>query len=355
MRGAVVIASGGTGGHMFPAIALGDALERRGHRVAYAVDARGARYLPPSAHHWLVTAASPSGSFVQRVQGIVRLGLGLVATLARFVAARPRAVAAFGGYASVPTGFAAGLLRVPLVLHEQNAVFGRAHRLLLRFAAAVALTFDPTAGAPAVGRRVGVVGNPVRGGFRPSALRLGSDGTLRVLVVGGSQGATAFADVLPAALALLTPEERRRVRLTQQCRPEDLDRVRSAHAELGVEAVTAAFFDDMPQRLDAADLVVTRAGASAVAEILLVGRPAILVPYAFAADDHQRANARNLEAAGAALVIDPDDFTGPVLAAALRRVLAEPAALVAMGAAAQRLAHPDAAERLADAVEEAMR
>ncbi len=355
MRGAVVIASGGTGGHMFPAIALGDALERRGHRVAYAVDARGARYLPAEAASWQVTAASPSGSAIARLRGLLFLGLGVLASLGRFALARPKAVAAFGGYASVPTGVAAGLLRVPLVLHEQNAVFGRAHRLLLRFARTVALSFEPTAGAPAVGRLARVVGNPVRSGFGPAPLALVEAAPLRVLVVGGSQGATVFAEVVPAALALLTTDERARVALVQQCRPEDVHRVREACAELGVAADAAAFFDDMPERLRAADLVVTRAGASAVAETLVVGRPMVLVPYAHAADDHQRANARHLEAGGAGLVIDPDAFTGEALAAVLRRLLAEPRRLLAMAEAAGRLAHPDAAERLADMVEEAMR
>ncbi|MFW5679351.1 MAG: undecaprenyldiphospho-muramoylpentapeptide beta-N-acetylglucosaminyltransferase [Pseudomonadota bacterium] len=354
MKGAIVIASGGTGGHMFPAIALGDALARRGHRVAYAVDRRGARYLDAGAPRWLVRAGSPSGSPLRRLQGLLLLALGFAASLARFALARPRSVVAFGGYAAVPTGLAAGLLRIPLVLHEQNAVFGRAHRLLVRFARTVALSFEPTAAAPAAGRLTPVVGNPVRAGFAPAPYQRAPDGPLRVLVVGGSQGATAFADVVPAAVAALEPAERDRLDLVQQCRPEDLERVRARYAELGLRAETASFFDDMPERLATADLVVTRAGASAVAEILVVGRPSILVPYAHAADDHQRANARSLAQAGAACLIDPSVFTGETLALTLAHLLRTPDELVAMAEAARRLARPDAAERLADVVEESL-
>ncbi|TVQ29381.1 MAG: undecaprenyldiphospho-muramoylpentapeptide beta-N-acetylglucosaminyltransferase [Geminicoccaceae bacterium] len=351
MRGAVVIASGGTGGHMFPAVALGDALERRGQKVAYAVDARGLRYLPEGARHWQVQASSPTGSLAQKLQGLLVLGLGFAQSLVRFLIARPKAVAAFGGYAAVPTGLAAGLLRVPLVLHEQNAVFGRAHRLLLRFARTVALSFEPTAGAPATGR---LVGNPVRAGFAPSPWRHAPDQPIRLFVVGGSQGASAFADVVPAAITALG-DEARRLRVTQQCRPEDLERVRMSYAEAGIDAETASFFDDMPARLEAADLVLTRAGASAVAETLVVGRPMLLVPYKFAADDHQRANAKALEAEGAALVIDPDAFTAEALTQALDGLLDAPERLARMAAAAAGLARVDAAETLADLVVEASR
>ncbi len=353
MRGRIVIASGGTGGHMFPAIAVGQVLERRGHRVAYAVDARGARYLPGEAERFLVAAASPSGGPLRRLAALAALAAGLARDLTRFLRGRPCAVAAFGGYASVPTGLAAALLRVPLVLHEQNAVLGRAHRLLLRFAEVLALTFEPTAAAPAAGRFAVVVGNPVRGEFRPRPAPAGP--SRRLFVVGGSQGATSFADVVPAAVARLDPALRQRLEVVQQGRPEDVERVEQAYGALAQKAEVVAFFDDMPERLAAADLVVSRAGASAVAEILVVGRPAILVPYPHAADDHQRANARALAAGGAAIALDPDDFTPASLAAALTRLLGEPETLDAMRRAAAAMARPDAAERLADLVLEAAR
>jgi UDP-N-acetylglucosamine--N-acetylmuramyl-(pentapeptide) pyrophosphoryl-undecaprenol N-acetylglucosamine transferase len=272
--------------------------------------------------------------------------------LARLVVRRPQAVAAFGGYASVPTGVAAGLLRVPLVLHEQNAVLGRAHRLMLRFAPRVATSFPETRGVPGDVTNA-FVGNPVRAAFHGVAAD-GTGGRFRLFVVGGSQGARAFADVLPAAIGRLPEAIRARLDVVQQCRPEDVERVRRAYADLDVAAELAAFFDDMPARLAAADLVVSRAGASAVAEFLVVGRPALLVPYPYAADDHQRANARALAEAGAAVAVDPDEATAERLGSVLADLASAPERLAAMAAAARRLARPDAAERLAAHVEEMM-
>jgi UDP-N-acetylglucosamine--N-acetylmuramyl-(pentapeptide) pyrophosphoryl-undecaprenol N-acetylglucosamine transferase len=353
MTRAILIASGGTGGHMFPAAALGAALERRGHAVRYAVDRRGGRYLEPGAERFVVPAASPSGAPARRLVAIATLAVGLALSLVRLALKRPAAVAAFGGYASVPTGVAAGLLRVPLVLHEQNAVLGRAHHLLSRFAERIATSFPETRGVPA-DKAVDVVGNPVRAAFHDLPAPLPHDG-VRLFVVGGSQGARVFADVLPDAIARLAPETRARLGVVQQCRAEDLERVERAYAELGVEAELAAFFDDMPARLAAADLVVSRAGASAVAEILLVGRAAVLVPYPYAADDHQRANARALDAAGAAVAVDPEAATAERLGAVLGELLGDPARLGAMATAARGLARADAAERLADRVEEVAR
>jgi UDP-N-acetylglucosamine--N-acetylmuramyl-(pentapeptide) pyrophosphoryl-undecaprenol N-acetylglucosamine transferase len=353
MTGKILIASGGTGGHMFPATALGAALERRGHAVRYAVDRRGARYLDAGAEHFLVPAASPSGSPTKRLAGIATLGLGLVLALARLTVRRPAAVAAFGGYASVPTGVAAGLLRVPLVLHEQNAVLGRAHRLLLRFARRVATSFPDTRGVP-VGTPSDFVGNPVRAAFHDLPAAAPHAG-VRLFVVGGSQGARVFADLLPEAIGRLDPATREGLAVVQQCRAEDLARVQRAYADLGVAAELASFFDDMPARLAAADLVVSRAGASAVAEILVVGRAAVLVPYPYAADDHQRANARALEAAGAAVALDPETVTTERLALVLAELLADPERIAAMAASAHALARTDAAERLADRVEEVRR
>jgi UDP-N-acetylglucosamine--N-acetylmuramyl-(pentapeptide) pyrophosphoryl-undecaprenol N-acetylglucosamine transferase len=352
MSRAVLIASGGTGGHMFPALALGAALERRGHTVRYAVDRRGARYLGDGATRALVPAASPTGAPLKRLAAMATLALGLVQSLARVALSRPAAVAAFGGYASVPTGVAAGLLRVPLMLHEQNAVLGKAHRLLRRFARRIATSFPETRGAP--GGVASFVGNPVRHAFHDLTDRRPHEGA-RLFVVGGSQGARVFSDILPEAVGRLPAEVRAGLAIVQQCRPEDLQRVERAYAELGVTAELAAFFDDVPARLAAADLVVSRAGASAVAEILVVGRASVLVPYPYAADDHQRANARALAEAGAAVAVDPDDATPERLAAALEELIAEPARLERMEAAARGLARPDAAERLADEVEEVMR
>ena len=352
MTRAVLITSGGTGGHMFPTTALGAALERRGHAVRFAVDRRGTRYLPAGAAHDHVLAASPSGSLPRRLAGLAALALGLAVSLVRLTLRRPAAVAAFGGYASVPTGLAAGLLRVPLVLHEQNAVLGRAHRLLLRFAARIATSFPETAGVPA-GRASAFTGNPVRADFHATPEPPAGD-AVRLFVVGGSQGARVFSEVLPAAIGRLPAALRTRLRLVQQCRPEDLAGVEATYAELGVAAELAPFFDDVAARLAAADLVVSRAGASAVAELLVVGRPAVLVAYPYAADDHQRANARALEAAGAAVAVDPAEATAERLAGVLAELVDDAGRRRAMATAARRLGRPDAAERLAELVEEVM-
>ena len=350
----IVIAAGGTGGHMFPALALGHELLARGQAVTFLTDRRGARFLDAGLTVALIDAGSPSGTFAQRVTGLARLGRGLVQSLALFRKLRPAAAAAFGGYACVPAAVAAAVGRVPLLVHEQNAVFGRANRLVARFAKRLALSFADTAALPdrrECGRLL--VGNPVRPGFAgtPAAyIPPRADGPVRLLVMGGSQGARLFSDVVPATLALLPAALRARITLAQQCRPEDLERVRAAYADLGLTPELAPFFTDAPQRIAAAHLVITRAGASTVAELLACGRPSLLVPYAHAADDHQRANATRLEAAGAAVMVPQPEATAARLAAMLGELLGDPARLESMAAAARDLARPDAAVTLADAV-----
>ncbi len=356
MSRSIVIAAGGTGGHMFPALALARALGERGERPVLVCDARGARYVGTEVEHRVIRAASPSGAVTARLGAMLRLGQGFAQALLILRRLRPAAVAAFGGYASVPVALAAQLLRVPVLVHEQNAVLGRANRLIARRAAGLALTFAETAGAEAIpaARRM-VTGNPVR---TEIARRCGQvyevprpDQPFRLLVVGGSQGARVFSDVLPGALALLSPQLRGRMQLTQQCRPEDLDRVADAYAEIGFEAELKAFFEDLPERLARAHLVVSRSGASSVAELVALGRPAILVPFRLAADDHQRANAEVLTAAGAAQLIAEAELTPERLASALDTLLAQPEQLAAMARRARALAGDDAARALADAVQ----
>ena len=350
----IVIAAGGTGGHMFPALALGRELLARGQPVAFLTDRRGARFLDAGLEVTLVDAGSPSGSLRQRLTGMARLGRGLVQSLSFFRKARPAAAAAFGGYACVPTAVAAACGRVPLLVHEQNAVFGRANRLVARFAARLALSFADTAALPdrpVAGRLV--VGNPVRPDFGEASRTYAApaaDGPVRLLVMGGSQGARLFSDVVPAALALLPLTLRSRIELAQQCRPEDLERVGQHYAALGMRVELAAFFADAPRRMKAAHLVVSRSGASTVAELLACGRPSLLVPYAHAADDHQRANAARLEAAGAALVVPQQDADATRLATVIGDLLVEPHLLTGMAEAARGLARPDAAHTLADAM-----
>jgi UDP-N-acetylglucosamine--N-acetylmuramyl-(pentapeptide) pyrophosphoryl-undecaprenol N-acetylglucosamine transferase len=350
----VVIAAGGTGGHMFPALAVAEAIGRRGATVTLVTDTRGARFVPAATGCRVISAGSPFGELASRLRGMALLLRGALQSLGLVRSLSPAAAALFGGYASAPVGVAAAMRGVPLLVHEQNAVFGRANRLVARFARIVALSFDETRALPGADRATRLVtGNPVRPGFAvtpasSSAVTRGD--RFHVLVLGGSQGARVFSDVLPAAIARLAPTVRDRLAIAQQCRPEDLDRVRGAYAAVPFHAELATFFDDVPARMAASDLLIARSGASTVAEILALARPSILVPYPFAADDHQTANAAALAGAGAALLLPQPELTPDRLAAELAALLAEPSRLSAMTAAAANLARPDAAERLADAV-----
>jgi UDP-N-acetylglucosamine--N-acetylmuramyl-(pentapeptide) pyrophosphoryl-undecaprenol N-acetylglucosamine transferase len=352
----VVIAAGGTGGHIYPALSLAAELRARGQPVIVACDARGARYVGADFEHRLIQAGSPSGRLSARLRGLGRLAIGLAQSLRLLRGARPGAVAAFGGYAAVPIGLAAAMLRIPLLVHEQNAVLGRANRLIARRAARLALTFAATRGAEDVPTtRQVVTGNPVRAevaalrnrAYRPPA----PDQTLRVLVVGGSQGARVLSEMVPAAIACLGKPERTRLELTQQCRPEDLERVASAYAGLGLRAELAGFFDDLPKRMTEAHLIVSRAGASSVAELLALGRPALLVPYRFAADDHQRANAVAVSRAGAGWLLEEAKLDAEALAGKLRIALDQPEQLSELAHRAKELGRIDASSALADEVQ----
>jgi UDP-N-acetylglucosamine--N-acetylmuramyl-(pentapeptide) pyrophosphoryl-undecaprenol N-acetylglucosamine transferase len=248
---------------------------------------------------------------------------------------------------------AAGLSGIPTIIHEQNAVLGRANRRLARGAAAFALSFAATRGVEAFpGVAVELVGNPVRADI--AALRdrpyAPPRGTIELLIMGGSLGAHIFADIVPAAFAALDPALRRRFRVTQQCRREDIEATQAAWRALDMAAELAPFFNDVPARLARAHLVVCRAGASTVAELTTAGRPALYVPYPHAADDHQTANARAIEAAGGAWVLPQPEFTAGALAGWLEAAAEEPETLARVAAAARAAAHPDAAERLADLV-----
>lgn len=350
-----LIASGGTGGHMFPAMALARALQDRGAAVHLVCDRRGARYLDGSLPHSVIRAASPSGGMWARLTGLAALAAGTGQVLGQTLSRRPQAIAAFGGYASAPAVAAAALTGTPLMVHEQNAVLGKVNRSLAKRARVLALTFADTERVPESLRpKLRVVGNPVRPAI--AAVRAAPypvfDGKLRVLVLGGSQGARVLSDVWPAALALLAADERARLSLVQQCRPEDLERVRAAYDRLGVEAELAAFFDDVPARIAACHVMVSRSGASTVAELMAIGRPALLVPFAAAADDHQRANAERLVARLAAEMVLQPAFTGEVLADRLRAWLQVPAVLADMAAHARAMALDDAAERMAETLAE---
>jgi UDP-N-acetylglucosamine--N-acetylmuramyl-(pentapeptide) pyrophosphoryl-undecaprenol N-acetylglucosamine transferase len=273
---------------------------------------------------------------------------------------QPSAVVGFGGYPTVPPVLAATLRNIPTVIHEQNAVMGRANRLLASRVSAIATGFPGAlAGRPKLAAKATRTGNPVRPAVVAAAATPyaapETAGPLRLLVFGGSQGARVMADVVPAAVERLEPHLQMRLAVVQQAREEDLARVKAAYARARVAAEAAPFFADLPARIAASHLVIARAGASTVAELAAIGRPAILVPLPHALDQDQSANAGVLEQAGGAMRLQQSDFTADRLAAEISALASAPQKLVAMAAAARSQGALDAAERLADLVLNTMR
>ncbi|CAO3422503.1 undecaprenyldiphospho-muramoylpentapeptide beta-N-acetylglucosaminyltransferase [Azospirillum doebereinerae] len=354
----IVLAAGGTGGHIFPAEALARELLARGRAVALVTDRRGHAFgdsLPEVPVH-RIRAASPGSGILGKAKAALQMGLGLLEARALLRRLGPAAVVGFGGYPSVPTVYAAAHAKIPALLHEQNAVLGRANRMLIAGAERLAVAFTGVTRIDEAGRaKIVRTGNPVRpavAAHRAAPYAAPAEGgPVHLLVMGGSQGARIFSEMVPQALARLPESLRARIHLSQQCRPEDLEAARHALAPLGLGGLELqSFFRDVPDRLAGCHLAVTRAGASTIAELTCVGRPAILVPYPHATDDHQTANARQLAEAGAAWLVAQPDFTAEALAGRLAGLLAEPAALAAAAAAAHRWGSADAAASLADAV-----
>jgi UDP-N-acetylglucosamine--N-acetylmuramyl-(pentapeptide) pyrophosphoryl-undecaprenol N-acetylglucosamine transferase len=356
----IVIAAGGTGGHFFPAEALALELAERGHRIALMCDARsgGLRSVVfGSGDRYILAGAGVAGrGAVRAMRGGIGIAAGTIQATRILARAGAAAVVAFGGYPSVAPVLGARLLgrrRPAVILHEQNAVLGRANRLLSRYADAIALSHVATTHLPA-GRRFVVTGNPVRPAIASWSLReyaMPLD-VIELLVLGGSLGARVLSDVVPAAIAMLPEALRARIRMTQQCRAEDIARVGRAYVEAGVPAETETFFADVDERLSRAHLVIARAGASTVAELAVIGRPSILVPLPGAIDDHQTANARALADAGGAWLMPQPQFDAPALAAKLLEVLENPTRLAVAAERSASLGHTDATRALADLVEE---
>jgi UDP-N-acetylglucosamine--N-acetylmuramyl-(pentapeptide) pyrophosphoryl-undecaprenol N-acetylglucosamine transferase len=354
----VVIAAGGTGGHFFPAEALASELLTRGHRIVLMTDARSgalnSAVFADCEQHILYGAGIAGRGALRGAAAIGSLAAGVVQARKLLSRLDASAIVGFGGYPCVPPILAAGLLkrRPSVVLQEQNAVLGRANRFLARRADCLALGFEGTERLPA-GTEAIVTGNPVR----PAVAALAGiayvppSHRINLPILGGSLGARVFSDIVPDAVRSLPDSLRTRLSIVQQCRPEDLDRVRAGYADAGIATDLAAFFPDVADRLAAAHLVIARAGASTVAELAVAGRPSILVPLPGAIDDHQSANARALLRAGAALVTPQSRFTAESLAEQLNHLLPAPALLAAAAAGARSQARADAALRLADVVE----
>jgi UDP-N-acetylglucosamine--N-acetylmuramyl-(pentapeptide) pyrophosphoryl-undecaprenol N-acetylglucosamine transferase len=351
----VIVAAGGTGGHLFPAEAVAVALSRRGVTVDLVTDERASRYgeFPGRATH-IVPSATLAGRNPFHIAGAVsRLCSGAMRALLLYGRLRPVVVVGFGGYPTIPPLAAAVLRGIPAVIHEQNGVLGRANRLLARRVRTIATGFRGLlADDPRLAAKVTHTGNPIRPAVVEAAATPypGADGPLRILVFGGSQGARVMADVVPPAIELVPVAVRARLSVTQQARDEDIERVRSAYRRFGVAAEVEPFFRDLPFRMAASHLVISRSGASTVAELAAIGRPAILVPLPHALDHDQRANASMLDQAGGAIMIEQTQFTPDRVAAEIAQLAASPEKLAEMAAAARNQGVLDGADRLADLV-----
>jgi UDP-N-acetylglucosamine--N-acetylmuramyl-(pentapeptide) pyrophosphoryl-undecaprenol N-acetylglucosamine transferase len=360
MRKIAVVAAGGTGGHLFPAQALAEALIARGWRIVLASDERVAAFaesFPAEQRIGLSARTFRRRDPVDMALAGAAIVRGMMQARRAFRVIDPAVVVGFGGYPSVPGLLAAITQGRPTVIHEQNAVMGRANRQLAGRVRTVACAFPVLQKAPpAVARRAVVVGNPVRPEIRALADEAycapDPDSPIRLLVTGGSQGARLLSELVPAAIAALPEPLRNRLRVQQQTRPESLDKARQIYLDAAVDAEIAPFFRDMAARLREAHLVIGRSGAGTVCELAVAGKPAILIPLAVALDDDQGQNARVLSEAGGAEVLRESELTVESMAALLAALLSDPARLGQMAAASRSVARPDAAERLADVVEQ---
>lgn len=354
----IMLAAGGTGGHMFPANALAAALTARGCRLMLVTDRRGGEFggaLGNIEAHLIMAGGIAGKNLVQRMVSIVKLAIGTLQGWRLLKRTKPDAVVGFGGYASVPTMWGSSLGGYKTAIHEQNAVLGRANRILAPYVKRIALSFEEVSGLPgSAAERIRQTGMPVRPAV--IALRetpypaLPDGGPLNLFIFGGSQGASVFSDVVPEAVRILAGSIASSISIVQQCRAEDLSQVEAAYREMNVKAELSPFFTDLPERLAAAHLVIGRAGASTIAELTCIGRPAILVPYPHAADDHQSFNAHAIDEAGGGWLMPEDAFTPESLAARLAELFALPETLKKAARAAHAAGRPDAAERLAEVV-----
>jgi UDP-N-acetylglucosamine--N-acetylmuramyl-(pentapeptide) pyrophosphoryl-undecaprenol N-acetylglucosamine transferase len=354
----ILLAAGGTGGHLFPAEALGVELIKRGLRVRLVTDDRALRYSGLFSKDMIDVVASETARGRNPLQ-LAYAGLTLAAgTLSAFGLMRslkPAAVVGFGGYPTLPPLIAARLAGIPGIIHDANAVLGRANRFLSRHVSAIATSLPGVLDRDgALASKTTTVGTPMR----PAILAAAStnyvapepNGVFHLLVVGGSQGARVMSDIVPGAIERLEPALWSRLVLTQQVREEDMTRVRSVYDRLKIKCELAPFFTDLPARLAASDLVVSRSGAGTVAELAAIGRPSILVPLPGSIDQDQMANAGVLSQVNGALRIPQTEFTSDRLASEISALAAEPQRLGTMASAARGVGRLDAAERLADLV-----
>lgn len=353
-----VLAAGGTGGHLMPAHAVAEELMARGHRVALVTDERGAKIpgIFEKAQTHILPAGRLSGGPVGWLKGVRAIMAGRDMARRLYDVFQPSAVVGFGGYPAMPALLGAFKDGIPTLVHDQNAVLGRVNRLVAGKVSAIATAYPEVLKlARRHAAKVHLVGNPVR----EAVLELReepfptftSESVFRILVTGGSQGATILSDVVPEGLGLLPISLRRRLQVTQQCRPEDIEAVRALYAKMEIPADLATYIDDMPTRLGWSHLVIARAGASTIAELTVAGRPAILVPLPSAMDDHQTYNAREMAKSGGARAIAQKDFTPVELAKQMQKMALEPGALENAARRARECGRPDAVKDMADLIE----
>lgn len=355
----IVLAAGGTGGHMFPALALAEELLERGHKVALITDKRGLKYrkLFKGVKIYEVNGATLAGKgLLGKIAAIPKIIGSVFEAKSLLKMLKPGTVIGFGGYPSFPTIRAARSLKIPTCLHEQNAVLGKVNRMMAKSVDAVALSFEETQKTKWEKYNfVAVTGNPVRKEvveigdlYYPT---LGDDRIFRILVIGGSQGAKIFSEVVPQAISTLPRASQRRLQVTQQCREEDIEAVRELYADTKIAVELTTFIDDLPNCMRWSHLVIGRAGASTISELTTAGRPAILVPYPHATDDHQTANARELVANGGAWLYQNNEFNAKILAKLLQGMARHPNEVWLAAEESRKIGKPYAAKDLADIVE----
>ncbi|KAI95372.1 UDP-diphospho-muramoylpentapeptide beta-N-acetylglucosaminyltransferase [Rhodomicrobium udaipurense JA643] len=359
-RGSIMLAAGGTGGHLFPAQALGEELARRGYEVDLITDTRGTVFGAefPARKVYKVAAATFKGhSPIEATKTLGVLGHGFQASYRIMGEAQPRAIIGFGGYPTLAPVLAAMGRGIPSAIHEQNSVMGQANRFLAPMVKAIACSFENTKYLEGrMLQKARVTGSPLRQSvlalkaipYRPPS----SQAQLNLLIVGGSQGARYLSDILPQALQLLPDQMRDRLFVMQQCREEDIDRVFDTYEGCGIAAELATFFEDLPSKMSNSHLIVARSGATTVAELCALGRPAIMVPLPHAKDNDQLENATRMETAGAGWCFPQATLTPENLAATVRRLFEDPTALVRAATGAHALANYRAVENLADLLEE---
>ncbi len=357
MGGIALLAAGGTGGHLFPAEALALELKRRGWRIHLATDTRVESYgqdFPAEEVH-RIASATLTREPVAFARGLLLLGLGVIQAWLLMRRLKPAVAVGFGGYPTLPPVFAATRTGVPTVIHEQNAVIGRANGFLAPLVTAIATSQAEVRGTDKVRAKIVQTGNPVRRAILAAARTayqpIPNRNPFSLLIFGGSQGARFLSDLVPPAVALLPEAERARLKVVQQCRPEDLARVKAIYDDLGIDASLAPFFHDMPRRIAESCIVVCRSGASTIAELTVIGRPAIMIPLPGALDQDQRANAMVLAKAGGGWMVEQKDMTPERLAADLAALMSDPERLGAAAEASHKCGRPDAVKRLADVVE----